>query len=235
MNTLLHQPHAIPVSLGWHCHVALFLQDLGDLEKKRLERNVFDWFGIPMWSICDLVDRSFANLTTREFLKMRPRFTKKKDEILSHLTYDIRFLHEFKTGPESVSNEEWAEFEDKYKRRVERFQAMLQFSKDTGKKLLFVRMEQDLHEKIVYSEFEKPKEHDELYYVKRFADQMKERGVKFQILFFTSSFPGGYDPEHNLLSLRYTNAKPEVSVGADQMMMILKANLPLVQRCLRLV
>jgi len=233
MNSLLYQPNTIPISLGWHCHVALFIQDLGDIDKIRHERNVFDWFGIPMWSLCELMDRGFADLTTRSLLEERKRFTTKEDKILSHLTYDIRFLHEFKPGP--VSTEDWRAFEEKYKRRVERFQKILHFSKETGKKLLFFRVQQELHKKIIYPEFTKQKEHDELFYVKRFAEQVKIIGATFQILFFTESFPTGYDKEHGLISIQFKKATPDVSIGADQLMSILKANLPFVQRCLRLL
>jgi hypothetical protein len=233
MNSLLYQPSAIPISLGWHCHVALFIQDLGDIDKIRYDRNVFDWFGIPMWSICELIEKGFADLTSRTLLEERKRYTTKKDKILSHLTYDIRFLHEFKPGP--VSTEDWRVFEEKYTRRVERFYQTLKFSKDTGRKLLFFRVQQDLHNKIIYPEFPKQTEQNELFYVKKFADQLKAEGVIFQIVFFTESFPMGYDAEHNIVSVQYKKANPDVQIGADQLMAILKANLPFVQRCLRVI
>lgn len=235
MNSLLYQPNAIPVSLGWHCHVALFLQDLGDMDRIRYERNVFDWFGIPMWSICELMEKGFADLTNRTFLEERKRYTTKADKILSHTLYDIRFLHEFKGVSTSVSSEEWSAFEEKYTRRVDRFYKLLKFSKDTGKKLLFFRVQQDLHKKIIYPEFPKQTEQDELFYVKKFADQLKEAGATFQIVFFTESFPMGYDAEHHIVSVQYKKANPDVQIGADQLMAILKGNLPFVQRCLRIV
>jgi hypothetical protein len=242
MNTLLHQPNVVPISLGWNCHVALFLQDLGDLERKFHERQIFDWFGAPMWSICELMDRNFAGLTDHSRLVQRKRYTEKDDTILSHLDYDLRFLHEFddkgkkkgkgKDKEPGISSEDWAKFQEKYARRIERFQTTLQRSADTKTKLLFFRLEQDLHKRIIYPEFTLPKEHDEKFFVERFADQMKARGVVFQILFFSCSFPKAHDTERNIIYVPFGKQTPDVAIGADEMMQILKANLPFVCSCL---
>jgi len=225
MNSLLAQPNTLPISLGWHCHVALFIQDLGDMERIRYERNLFDWMGIPMWAICELLDRSFAGLTDRLRIENRKRFSEKPDLILSHLDYDIRFLHEFKPGV--ITDDEWILFEQKYQRRIQRFQKTLEFSSAMQKKLLFFRVEYDNYKKIMYPEF--VKEHDEKYYVERFADMMKERGVKFQIIFFTWSFPRGYDSSRNILYIQFKKAKPDVDIGANELMTIVQGNIEFIR------
>ena len=239
MNTLLQQPNVVPISLGWNCHVALFIQDLGDLERKFHERQIFDWFGAPMWSICELVDRNFAGLTDRSRLVQRKRYTEKDTTMLSHLDYDLRFLPEFSSKEKDTekekgkeTEEDWAKFQEKYERRIERFQNTLLFSAETKTKLLFFRLEQDIHKRIIYPEFLLPKEHDEKFFVERFADQMKERGVVFQIVFFTCSFPKGHDTERNIVYVPFGKKNADVSIGTDEMLQILKANLPYVRSCL---
>jgi hypothetical protein len=185
------------------------------------------------------MDRNFAGLTDRSRLVQRKRYTEKDDTILSHLDYDLRFLHEFskkEKGSEDkeheISEEEWAKFQEKYARRVERFQTIVHGSAETKTKLLFFRLEQDLHNRIIYPEFALPKEHDEKFFVERFADQLKQRGVVFQILFFTCSFPKGHDTERNIIYVPFGKKNKDVAIGADEMMQILKANLPFVCSCL---
>ena len=225
MNKILNT-NAIPVSLGWNCHVALFLQDLGDMEKTRYERNVFDWFGNHMWSVCELIENDFADLTNRNMIVPRDRLEDKIWIILSHTKYDLRFLHEFK-DTYSISDAEWVEFENKYARRIQRFKTLCA----SKKPLLFFRLEYDKYNRIQYPEFKKP--HDEKYYVERFADLMKERGVNFQIIYFTTSFPRGYDKERNILYVQFGKANPKVEIGANQMMDIFKANLPLIRQFIK--
>ena len=225
MNKVLNT-NALPISLGWNCHVALFIQDLGDMEKTRYERQVFDWFGSHMWSICELLENDFDSLTDRSMIVPRDRMEDKTLIILSHTKYDLRFLHEFK-DTYKISDAEWSEFETKYARRIQRFKQLL-----TSKRpLLFFRLEEDKYNRIVYPEFKK--EYNEKYYVEHFADCMKEIGVNFQIIFFTTSFTRGYDKERNILYVQFGKANPKVDIGANQMMDIFKANLPLIRQFIK--
>ena len=225
MNKILNTT-AIPVSLGWNCHVALFLQDLGDMEKTRYERQVFDWFGCHMWSVCEMLENDFAYLTNRSMIVPRDRLEDKILIILSHTKYDLRFLHEFK-NQYNITDTQWTEFETKYARRIQRFKELCA----SKKPLLFFRLEEDQYNRIQYPEFKK--EHNEKYYVERFADIMKEQGVPFQIIFFTTSFQRGYDSERNILYVQFGKANLKVEIGADQMMDILKANLPLIRQFIK--
>ena len=225
MNKILNTT-AIPVSLGWNCHVALFLQDLGDMEKTRYERQVFDWFGSHMWSVCEMLENDFAYLTNRSMIVPRDRLEDKILIILSHTKYDLRFLHEFK-NQYNITDAEWTEFESKYARRIQRFKELCA----SKKPLLFFRLEEDQYNRIQYPEFKK--EHNEKYYVERFADSMKQKGVNFQIIYFTTSFARGYDKERNILYVQFGKANPKVEIGANQMMDILKANLPLIRQFIK--
>ena len=112
MDILLKQPDAIPVSLGWNCHVALYIQDLGDMERRRHERYVFDWFGSPMWSICELIDMDFEGMTDRTKIIPRRRYTDNFKEILSHTEYELRFLHEFKDDTKDPNMEDLDGYEN---------------------------------------------------------------------------------------------------------------------------
>ncbi len=228
MNTRLGQPDAIPISLGWNCHVALYIQDLGDIERRRYERHIFDWFGAPMWSICELIDLNFEGLTDRTKIVPRRRYMDNFKEILSHTEYEIRFLHEFKDS-KNVSNDEWQKFEEKYKRRIQRFHDLLTAAKQTNRKIIFFRLEQETFRRIQYiNRFE-----NERFYVNYFADQMKAKSIRFQIIYLTTTIPRHYD--NNIIYVQFTKANPEIEIGLNQIQDIVKANVPYIREALKAV
>ena len=228
MDTLLKQPDAIPVSLGWNCHVALYIQDLGDMERRRHERHVFDWFGSPMWSICELIDMDFEGMTDRTKIIPRRRFTDSFKEILSHTEYELRFLHEFKND-KNVTDEEWQQFEEKYTRRIQRFHDLLTMAKQRNKKIIFFRLEQEQSRRIQYiNRFE-----NENFYVNYFADQMRAKGIRFQIIYLTTTVPTHY--KNNVIYVQFGKANPGVEIGLNQIQDIVKANLPYIREALKAV
>jgi len=228
MNTLLGQPDAIPVGLGWNCHMALYIQELGDLERRHHERHVFDWFGLPMWSICELIDLDFEGMTDRTKIIPRRRYVENFKEILSHTEYEIRFLHEFKND-KNITDEEWDAFEVKYARRIQRFRDLLTMAKNTNRKIIFFRLEQIFHNRIQYiNRFE-----NEDFYVNYFAEQMRQRGIRFQIIFLNTIPMKGL--KNNIIYVPFTKIKPDTEVGFNQIQEIMKGNLPFIREALRAV
>ena len=203
MNKL--KPHVTPISLGWNCHVALFIQELGDSEHKFYERQVFDWLGIPMWSINRLIENNFDKLLDKDLIIPRKRYTYKNDKIYSHTLYDIRFLHDF---AKNMSN--YTEFQEKYNRRIERFWNIL----NSGQELLFFRLEQDHYNRIQYEEFKQ--EEDEKAHLEKFADTLRNKNVKYTIIYFTTSSPKYFDKERRIIYVQFAKKDPKIEIGVDQ-------------------
>jgi len=228
MNALLGQPDAIPVSLGWSCHMALYIQELGDMERRRHERHVFDWFGSPMWSICELIDLDFEGMTDRTKIIPRRRYMDNFKEILSHTEYELRFLHEFKDHT-TITDDEWTQFEEKYARRAQRFRNLLTMAKQTNRKIIFFRLEQVYYRRIQYiNRFE-----NEDFYVNYFADQMRQKGIRFQIIYLTTTPVRTY--RNNIIYVPFAKDKPDTDIGFNQIQEIVKANLPYIREALRAV
>ena len=228
MDILLKQPDAIPVSLGWSCHMALYIQELGDMERRRHERHVFDWFGSPMWSICELIDLNFEGMTDRTKIVRRRRYMDNFKEILSHTDYELRFLHDFK-DENNITDDDWHQFEEKYARRIQRFRDLLRMAKQTNKKLIFFRLEQVFHRRIQYiNRFE-----NETFYVNYFADQMRAKGIRFQIIYLTTTVPTQY--KNNVIYVQFGKKAPDMEVSFNQIQDIVKANLPYIREALKAV
>jgi hypothetical protein len=228
MEILLKQPDAIPVSLGWSCHMALYIQELGDMERRRHERHVFDWFGSPMWSICELIDMDFEGMTDRTKIIPRRRYMDNFKEILSHTEYELRFLHDFK-DENNITDDDWSQFEEKYARRIQRFRDLLTMAKQTNKKLIFFRLEQVFHRRIQYiNRFE-----NETFYVNYFADQMRQKGIRFQIIYLTTSVPTHY--RNNVIYVQFGKKAPDMEVGFNQIQEIVKENLTYIREALKAV
>jgi len=228
MNNVFQQPDAIPVSLGSNCYVAMMIEEWGKADNVWYERQVFDWLGSSMWAICDLMDADFADLTRRTMIVPRQRYMYKPDKLLSHLRYNVVFQHEF-TDNTPPTDEAWAKFEEKYARRIQRFRLLLDRSAKTGKKLFFVRLEKATHARIHYPEFDQ--EHDETFFLEYFAEQMRQRGVNFHILYLTTSAPTDY--KNNIIYVHYTLNTAKYSTGLEQLRDVVYDNIQFIRECLK--
>ncbi len=75
------------MSLGYSCHMRVFIDEIGNADRTFYERHAFDWLGTPMWAICDLVENGFEGLADREQIKPRKFFVDKPTEYLTHERY----------------------------------------------------------------------------------------------------------------------------------------------------
>jgi hypothetical protein len=205
----------------------MFITTLGFQDKKFYERYVFDWTGSPMWSICKLIEEDFADLNTKDFFVYKNHFTGKEESYVTNTKYNIIFAHDYNEKLNEMKDIHYKEIKEKYDRRITRFKNLL----SSGKPLLFIRAERDRPRLINFPEYGITE--SEKYYVEKFSKIMKDRGVPFKILYFTSSYPKGWDPVNKICYVQFKKKNSDISVTGDQLMDICKANLGFIQASLR--
>lgn len=217
----------IPISLGYNCHVKVFIDRIGEAQKRTYLHQPFDWVGSPMWSVYEAVKVDFSGFVDRSSISLRKRFTDKSDDYLTHSVYNFCFLHDFGKDIRSISEEKWTDVQEKYIRRIERWNSTLAKKEP----LLFIRLEQDALNRIEYPEFQR--EGDEKYYVEQFAELMKAKGVSYRILFLSTTAAKGYDPDRRICTVHFVKKRPTDILGADQIQQIVLANLDFIHQCIR--
>lgn len=226
MHGLFKNPNIIPISLGYNCHVKVFIDRIGETQNRIYLHQPFDWLGSPMWAICKAIETNFSGFTDRSLIQLRKRFSDKSDEFLTHSEYNFSFVHDFGKNGKTISDEKWIEVSEKYQRRIERWKSIL----EKGSSLLFIRLETDKANRIEYPEFKQEK--DEKYYVEKFADSMKANHVNSKILFLSTSYPTEYDKERNICTIQFKKKRDTDIVGADQIDQILQMNSAFIRSCL---
>ncbi len=225
MNKVFSRPNTYPISLGFNCHVKVFIDMLGEMDSTIYKRLPFDWIGTPMWAICDLFKHNFQDFTKKEFYKVKPRFSNKEDLYLTHDKYDFVFVHDYGKTIDTIPEEKYKKVEEDYKRRVLRFNAIL----NSPMKLLFIRLEQEIENRIELPD--KQKEHEEYFYVEQFADLLKEKGHTFTILYLTTSQKTGFDKVRNICRIQYANPEKKL-MGGEEIKQIIFHNQQFIKMCL---
>lgn len=179
-----------------------------------------------MWSICEAVEADFSGFIDKCYISLRKRFSDKPDQYLTHSLYNFCFLHDFGKNVRNVSDQKWAEVVEKYERRIGRWNTTL------GKKepILFIRLETDTANRIKYPEFER--DGDEKYYVERFADLMKAKGIQYTVLFLSTSHTKQYDVDRHICTVHFVKKRPADIIGADQIQQIVTSNLDFIHACI---
>jgi hypothetical protein len=217
----------IPISLGYNCHVRVFIDRIGEIQKRTYLHQPFDWVGSPMWSVYEAVKANFSGFADRSSISLRKRFTDKPDEYLTHSVYNLCFLHDFGKDIRNVSEEKWNEVQEKYIRRIDRWNNTLAKKEP----ILFIRLEPDRANRIEYPEFQR--EADEKSYVERFAELMQTKGISYTILFLSTTYPKHYDPDRRICTVNFVKKRPADIIGADHIQQIVMGNLDFIHTCLR--
>ena len=198
---------------------------LGEMDTKIYMRIPFDWIGTPMWAICDLLENNFEDFTNKDCYELKTRFTHKEDKYLTHSKYDFVFVHDYGKSIENIPEEKYKKVEEDYNRRVLRFQSIL----NSPMKLFFIRLEQDISNRIGLPE--QQNEHDEYYYVEKFADLLLSKGYTFTILYITTSQKKGYDKQKHICRIQYANPDKKI-IGGEELKQIIFHNQQLIGMCL---
>ncbi len=230
MQQIFGTSNIIPISLGYNCHVKVFIDNLGEMDNRAYLQQPFDWFGSQMWGVYEAIENNFSGLTDSSLIHLRKRFSDKPTEYLTHDKYNFCYLHDYGkqvTNLSSISAEKWKEVSEKYERRIDRWNATLQ----KGVPLLFIRLEQDFANRIKYPEFDRNE--DEMAYLRKFSELMKSKGVSFLILYLSTSFPKSYDKEHCICTVQFQKKRPADIIGAQQIQQIIQGNLLFIRSSLR--
>jgi hypothetical protein len=146
------------ISLGCNCSIKIFLNKIIDQPT-----NIFDWLGTPMWGINKFIDNNF-NLFNQEDYKKIQIFSENIEytHLICNTKYYFKCIHDLPTDSvinktnivhnkngEIIKINYFTNFINKYKRRVERFNEIL----NSNKLIVFIRLEECMKNKIIHEEY----------------------------------------------------------------------------------
>jgi len=223
MQRLLKDLNLYPVSLGFSCHTKVYIEEL---LATRMIRQPFDWIGCPMWSICELLKNDFKDFTVPEKLKPLKRFIGDHKDYLTHIDYNIVFVHDYGKQFHHISDETHKKVSEDYVRRVERWNELL----NSRNHILFIRLETDGRKRIQRPQFDRPgAEYD---YLKEFSQILQAKDVKFSIVYLSTTTPRGYDAENHIVTVQYATVSPDYIVGGDEIKSIIQNNIGFIAKYL---
>ena len=113
-----------------------------------------------------------------------------------------------------------------YVRRVERWNTLLA----SNTHVLFIRLETDGRKRIQRPQFDRPgSEYD---YLKEFSQILQAKGVKFSIVYLSTTTPRGYDAENHIVTVQYATVSPDYIVGGDEIKSIIQNNIGFIAKYL---
>jgi hypothetical protein len=203
MDILLNKHDKI-ISLGSTCFIKLFMDGYGIKQ----ETSFFDWVGSAMWGINKLIECNFENVFNRNDYKFVQTVIGTEIMVMNTNFYLI-FKHDFSTIPLTVSpalityqekqiiDKKFQDFKNTYTRRFERFKCLLNGSD----KILFIRQEQNMKNRIIRSDYIKLFKQPELYYLIEFTKIIKKMYpvLKFNIIYISHTCQNDYLPDHNII------------------------------------
>lgn len=225
MNKLFGLPNAYPVSLGYNCHVKVLIDRIGEMERKGFPRLPFDWLGTPMYSICDVLEKDFEDFTNDSLFILNRRKKHLETEYLTNTKYDFCFVHDYGKDLKQIPKEKIDKTTEDYERRIKRWKDEII---DSGKQILFFRLEQLNEERTKYL-----RDEPEHFYLERFCQWMKEKGVKFHMIWFSQTATERlYNKESHIITIPFRMKDIKITISADHLEPILKSNLPFIKDCL---
>jgi len=203
----------------------MFLTDL----KISQETNFFDYIGTPMWAINKLFENDFKEILNFNNYDVL-RIIKNELFVLTNKTYYVRVLHEFNNKSFAINNrlganlllnmeqlkkytmreinKTFTKFKDSYERRIIRLKYLL----SNEKKVLFIRYEEPLKNRIMYNEYKEYYKKSELEYIKDYYNIIKNQypNLNFQIIYLSQIHPTSYLKEFNLIILSFKKEKEPI-------------------------
>ena len=76
-----------------------------------------------------------------------------EEPLITNKKYYTRFMHDFTNHTDNISDEEFKLFEEKYNRRITRFKNILSDCNSNNKSILFLRIEENNTNRIIYDEY----------------------------------------------------------------------------------
>jgi hypothetical protein len=177
------------LSLGANCYPKLFISKI--LKPSYGETELFDYIGTSMWSINLLLLNDFQGLYDKNNFELL-QILKCGPYVVTNTKYYLRFKHDLNT----VKMAESADFQEKMKRRIDRFK--LNVSKNEH--VLFIRQQESKKKRLPYNLHENRSEIDELH---DFIDtlHMKYNCKKATVIFINLEHDG-WNERHDILSIK---------------------------------
>jgi hypothetical protein len=210
-----------PISLGFNCHVKVYIQMLGEIERIGYMRQPFDWIGLSMCSLCQIVKSNYANFVSKDTLELRQRFVKDERQYMTNTKYNCVFMHDFGKNTCNISDTQFTEIEEDYTRRVQRWKATI----ESGKHILFIRLEMDEKERVAYPGFSQEDDVNEKKYLEEFAQLMLEKNIRFTILHLTQKYETSYDVKNRICYVKFEQLADVKTIGANEIDGIIRKNL----------
>jgi len=203
------------ISLGYNCYVKKYMNDLNISQ----ETNLFDYIGVSMWSINELLLNDFKNLCDINEYKKYKILNNDFNEIIIHEKYYLRFLHDFKNNKseeekkiflntsdpnnkkfymnriiqfdlmEELKNK-FPTFKSTLERRIERLKKIL----STEKNIIFIRLEEENNERIIYEIYKEKFKKSELENIIEFSNIIKKLYpiLNFKIIYISKKHENNY-------------------------------------------
>lgn len=182
------------ISLGNNCYPKMYLERYLNIKK---EYDFFDYIGTPMWSIVKLLKNNFNNLFIKDEFKLIKIWYDSSDCYVANSIYNFKFRHDLIEYP--VKDDIYNHFKDKYQRRKNRFISKI----NNSKKILFVRLEEQLTNKIIPENLKDKYKDNEYDYIKEFISEIKKINPKLDItvIYLSPKFKNNYIKEDNIITL----------------------------------
>ena len=205
------------ISLGFNCFIKKFTNDIGINQ----ETNFFDYIGTSMWAINKLFENDFTNLFNEEEYENLKILTDNLC-VTTNKQYYFRFLHDFKNNTNiNLINKKFMvdktieqkiiddikiqfnKFKETYERRIIRLKDLLL----KEKKILFIRLEETMNNRIIYDEYKSYFEKSELDYILDYSKMIKKNypNLDFKIIYISKIHDNKYMIENNLIILNSKN------------------------------
>lgn len=133
------------ISLGYNCFFKKFLKIKLKIDK---ETNFFDFIGTSMWSINELLLNDFQDFFIPDYYKQLEIKNNSNTNFLSNTKYYIRFMHDLVIN--KFDGKYFNNFTAMYSRRKDRLYKIL----TDNNKAIFLRLEEENDNRIIYPEYE---------------------------------------------------------------------------------
>lgn len=180
------------VSLGRTCATKMFLKSINP--EKYKETQFFDWIGSHIYFINKLIENDFNNVLDYDKFMLIT-----KNNYVYNYLYCLVFFHDFDKKQNIMmekNDEKWISFEEKYKRRIQKFNNIL----NSNLNILFIREERKIEEE-QYSFSEDAYNEDEYISLINFSNIIKKKypSLNFHILLMSRTKNTNYDKENNII------------------------------------
>jgi len=186
------------LSIGYNCFFKKFIKEKLMYKK---ETQFFDYIGTSMWSINELLLNDFDNFFNSEYYKKIQIKTNEDSNFLSHTKYYVRFPHDLIDIKfnNNYNSPYFINFIETYQRRKTRLYNFL----TNCNKVIFLRLEEDNDERILYPEYEEKIKKTEFENLIIFTEIIKKKfcNLNFVVIFVSHSLETNIDDTNNIIIL----------------------------------